>query len=173
MTGGDDRYRVPWRYTGAIALAAVVVLLLVALGAFVYGPTDDCPPLGNGGAMHVENVDRSVPNASVAVAVVRDSRLAAPAATTVPTSEASTGPTSEATTGAPSERTRSSSTRTTDSRLTTGGHFHGSEQVHRHIAVDGATPEHYHVHVTDDRANRLGFVVTADGDLYRVLLGDC
>ena len=148
----------PWRRLAAVVgvLAGCVVVLVAAMVAatLLYSPVSDCPPLGNGGALHVGQPVDEVPNESAAMAIVR-ARLA-------DRNAATTGTTMATTTG----------TTGTTATLRTGGNFYGSKQIHGGISRDGSVPEHYHVDV-DAGVSTMAYVVTVDGHLYRVVSGDC
>jgi len=51
-------------------------------------------------------------------------------------------------------------------------HFDGQSQVHGHVETDGAVPEHYHVDYQGGRGP-MGYLVTENGRLYRVVVGAC
>lgn len=151
-----------------VATVAAGILVLAAAGValqFLGAPAVDCPPLGNGGAMQVGQPVESVDAEAEALAVVR-TRLQARDATTTPRGPTATNAT---TTGATASATR---TATATTAFRTGGHFRGREQVHGGLSRGESVPEHYHVHV-DAGPSTLGYVVTADGDLYRIIYGDC
>ncbi|MFC6954151.1 hypothetical protein [Halorubellus litoreus] len=153
------------RTAAVVAVVALVLLALLAVLASVTTPVQHCPPLGNGGAQRLGEPVDAVANGSEAVSVVRehlaDRRLAT-------TSE----PASTSTTAGTERTDASTSTMATTTVLDVGGHFRGSEQVHGDVAPNGETPVHFHVHV-DAGPSTIGYVVTADGDLYRIIYGDC
>jgi hypothetical protein len=171
-------------------LAAVVLVGAVVFGglaAALFGlyvataPGVDCPPLGNGGAMHVHAAADEVPNESVAKDVVR-SHLAGAERTaprvrarpkppaTARTTTTTTTTISTITTNASSRTNATPTARATRSLRVFSTHFHGKEQIHP--TIGGGDVEHYHVDVVGASPVR-GYVVTEDGELYRVVQGDC
>lgn len=121
----------------AVVIAVLAGSLAVGLGAvaLALAPSDDCPPLGNGGAMRVADTGERVDSRARARTLLRS--------------------------------------RVGDGANVAGagaGHPYGSRQIHRHVGgVD-----HYHFAATPgDGSSTVGWVVTANGTVYRVVQGAC
>jgi hypothetical protein len=121
----------------AIVVLASLVGISVVTGFRVFVPDrgNDCPPLGNGGAMRIAETGERAETREKARTLLR-SVIGA------------------------------------DSNVSAGGrgHLYGKEQIHRHI--DGV--DHYHFSPeSGGDASVMGWVVTENGTVYRVVQGAC